>query len=295
MLDSQVVRVGFVTQLNWRRYGHFWLELVRAAGLEPVFADPALVREHFLGTELDGVPTLAFRLAAAQALALGDAGVGSIVVPELVRESDVTRGAGQDQWIMDFAASLRAAVPGLRPLRSVPSSFGPDLESRAVEFLQALNHELPLVRRALDRARPHARPLRHDSPNLTVLPGESRTIAVLGQPWLVTDALVALATQPGEHLVGQHRLNPDEILAEGVRASGRLVDSDAEVLGAARLLGRRAAVASLRLVVDGDSGSDAWLAKRVQQGAHKPLEVVTLQELLGDRDPVDALLAARLD
>ncbi len=295
MLDSQVVRVGFVTQLNWRRYGHFWRELVRAAGLEPVFADPTVVKERFLASELDGVPTLAFRLAAAQALALSDAGVASIVVPELVRESDVTRGAGQDQWIMDFAASLRTAVPGLRPLRSVPSSFGPELESRAVEFLQALNHELPLVRRALDRARPNARPPRQDAPNLTVLPGESRTIALLGQPWLVTDALVALATGPEEHLVGQHRLNPDEIREEGVRAAGRLVDSDAEVLGAARLLGRRAAVASLRLVVDGNSGSDAWLVKRVQQGAHKPVEVVALQELLAGRDPVDALLATRLD
>lgn len=295
MLDSWVVRVGFVTQLNWRRYGPFWRELASTAGLGPVAADPAAVKERYAAPELAAVPSVALRLAAAQALALASAGVETIVVPQLVPESQVARGAGQDPWAMDFAASLGSAVPGLRALYAVPGWLGDEVEPRAVQFLQAHGHDAALVRRALDRARPHAKPPRQDAPNLSVRPGETRTVALLGQPWLIDDALERLAAGAGEHVVGMHRLNPGELMAEGWRADERLVASDAEVLGAARLLGRRAAVDRLRLVVDEESGTDAWLARRLAKLAHKPMEVVTLEELLAGRDPVDALLHARLD
>jgi hypothetical protein len=66
------------------------------------------------------------------------------------------------------------------------------------------------------------------------------------------------------------------------------------VIGAARLLGRRAAIDSLRLVVDAEASSDAWLANRVGKVTHKPLEIVTLQAALADRDPVDTLLRSRI-
>ncbi len=293
MLDSQLVRVGFVTQLNWRRYGHFWQALVESAGLTAVFADPDAVKERFGEPELAAVRGLAFRLAAAQAIALADC--DTVVVPQLVRETEVARGAGQDPWVMDFGGSLRSVLPGLQTLRSVPGWFDESTESRAFEFMQAHLHDTALSRRALDRTRSQARAPRPEAPNLAAAPGAPRTVALLGQPWLVTDALVKLAAREGERVVGQHRLDPEELRAEGMRVDVRLVDSDAEVLGAARLLGRRSAIGLLRLVVDEDSGSDAWLARRVQRGAHKPVEVITLQELLADRDPVDNLLDPRLD
>lgn len=296
MLDSQVVRVGFVTQLNWARYGGFWVALAGAAGLDAVFADPELVKERFAAPELAAaVPTVAFRLAAAQALALTDAGAESVVVPELVRASGVARGAGQDPWIVDFPGSLRSALPGVGPVHAVPGWFGAELETRAVEFLQAHGHDLALVRRALDRARPLARPQRSGGPQVPSAPAGATVVAVIAQPWLASPRLDELVRREGETVVGQHRSDPDELRAEGLRAEPRLVDSDAEVLGAARLLGRRAVVDRLRLVVDAESGSDAWLAKRVQRGAHKPLDVVTVQEALAGTDPVDALLRSRLD
>lgn len=295
MLDSQVVRVGFVTQLNWSRFGPFWVALAEAAGLEPVFATPDAVAERFRTLEAGSVPTVAFRLAAAQALALGAEGAESVVVPELVRASEVARGAGNDPWVVDLAGSLRSALPGLAPLHPVPSWFGAELETRAVGFLQAHGHDPALVRRALDRARSLARAPRPGGSDVGAGPAGTSTVAVVGQPWLVTPRLVALVGREGERVVGQHRIAPDELRAEGHRVEPRLVDSDAEALGAARLLGRRAAVDRLRLVVDAESGSDAWLAKRVARGAHKPLDVVTVQEALAGRDPVDALLHSRLD
>lgn len=293
MLDSQLVRVGFVTQLNWRRYGHFWQALVESAGLTAVFADPGAVRERLVAPELAHVPALAFRVAAAQALVLAEC--DALVVPRLVRETRVARGAGQDPWVMDFGGSLRSTLPGMQALTAVPSWFDESVESLAFEFMQAQLHDAALVRRALDRTRPYARAPRVAAPNLVRLPGQTRTVALLGQPWLVTDALEKLASRPGEHVVGQHRLDPEELREEGLREDARLVDSDAEVLGAARMLGRRSAVSLLRLVVDEGSGSDAWLARRVGRGAHKPFEVVTLQELLADRDLVDTLMDPRLD
>jgi len=293
MLDSQLVRVGFVTQLNWRRYGHFWQALVESAGLTAVFAGPDAVRARLDTAQEAGVPALAFRLAVAQALALKDC--DTLVVPRLVRETEVARGAGQDPWVMDFGGSLRSVLPGMQALTTVPGWFDESVESLAFEFLQARLHDAALVRRALDRTRSYARAPRVDAPSLVQLPGETRTVALLGQPWLVTDALVELATRAGEHVVGQHRLDPEELRQEGLRVDARLVDSDAEVLGAARLLGRRSAVSLLRLVVDEGSGTDAWLARRVGRSAHKPFEVITLQELLADRDLVDTLVDPRLD
>lgn len=295
MLDFSFVRVGFVTQLYWNRYGSFWLELARSAGLDVVSAPVEGVKERYHQPELAEVPAVAFRLAAAQAAALLDSGAEAVVVPRIARESEVARGSGQDPWVMDLEGSLRATLPALTGLVSVPSWFGDDTDPSAVAFLQRLGHEPALLRRTLERVRPLARPGRPAGTDLTLTPAAGKVVALVGQPWLVSPELERLAAADGERVMGQQRLDPEELREEGHRADARLVDPDAESLGATRLLGRRAAVGRLRIVVDEGSLSDAWLAKRLARAAHKPVETRSLRELLADQDPVDVLLRPQLD
>lgn len=294
MLDSVLVRVGFVTQLLWRRYGHFWRQLAEAAGAETVFPTLAGVHAALANEVIATVPGAAFRLAAAQALSLSEQ-VDVLVVPRLNRESEVARGAGQDPWIADFPAALQNLVPGLPPLRSVPAELGPAVESEAVAFVQAMSRDAAQVGRVWSRMRTQARAFKPPAVNWNFLPGELATVALLGQPWLLNDALAAAAAREGEHVVSQHRLDPLELREEGHRADPQLVDTDAETLGAARLAARRSAVNRLRLVVDPGAGSDAWLARRLEKTLHKPLEVVSLPEVLTGLDSVDTLSNLQLD
>lgn len=282
-----------MTQLLWPRYGRYWWALVAEAGLTPQLPEREAVRERFATPVLAGVPGVAFRLAAAQALALGDC--DTVVLPALVRESGVARGAGQDPWVMALEASLRSQVAGVAQLRTVPSWFDGATESVAVAFLQSHVHDPALVRRALERARPYAQPPKPPAPAGRAGPAEGPSVGLLAQPWLVGDSLERLAGRPGERIIGQHRIDPEQARADGWRVDERLVDSDAEVVGAARALARRAGVSGLRLVVDEESGSDAWLARHVRRLVHKPLEVVTLQALLEGLDAVDALEVPQLD
>lgn len=288
MLDSLAVRVGFVTQLLWSRYGRFWRELVESAGGEAVFASEEGARAALSDAAIAEVPTAAFKLAAAQALALAEE-VDLLLLPRLNPESALTRGGAQDPWIADFPQRLRSALTGLPSVRAVPALLDEQVESSAVELLQTMLHDPAQVRRVWGRLRPTVKPPSLPAVSWSFRPGELTTVAVLGQPWLLNDRLVSAMTKPGEHVVAQHRLDPVELRREGLLIDERLISTDAEVLGAARLGARRAPVARLRLVVDAASGSDAWLAKRVGAAVHKPVEVVTVQDALGGADPVDTL------
>src|SRR5690606_10293630 len=139
------------------------------------------------------------------------------------------------------------------------------------------------------RVRTQARPYKPPPVTWNYRPGDLATVALLGQPWLLNDALAKAVSAPGEHVVSQHRLDPAQLREEGHRADPQLVDTDAETLGAARLTGRRSAVSRLRLITDSGSGSDAWLARRVEKAAHKAVEVVSLQDALAGLDAVDTL------
>lgn len=288
MLDSQAVRVGFVTQLLWPRYGHFWRQLAEAAGAESVFPTLEGVRAALDHEDVRSVPGAAFRLAAAQALSLAE-DVDVLVVPRLNRDTGVARGAGQDPWAMDFPGALRNSLPGLPLTRSVAAELSADVEPDAVAFLQSLTGEAALVGRVWSRVRAQLRPYKPAPVTWNYRPGELATVALIGQPWLLNDALAEAVAAPGEHVVSQHRLDPLELRQEGHRADEQLVDTDAETLGAARLAARRSAVSRLRLVVDAGSGSDAWLARRVEKTVHKAVQVVTLQDALADLDAVDTL------
>lgn len=294
MLNSAAVRVGFVTQLLWSRYGGFWRELVESAGAQAVFASEDGLRAKLADPAVAQVPTAAFKLAAAQALALADE-VDLLLLPQLNPESASARGGAQDPWIADFPQRLGATLPGLPNCRAVPAALDAAVESSAVELLQALLHDPAQVRRVWSRVRPAVRPVGGKAVSWSFRPGELTTVALLGQPWLLNDELTKALTRPGEHLVAQHHLDAAELRREGLLVDERLIGTDAEVIGAARLTARRGAVARLRLVVDAASGSDAWLAKRVERVAHKPVEVVSVQDALGGADPVDILANWQLE
>lgn len=293
MLDSPAVRIGFVTQLLWRRYGAFWWSLAEAAGAEPCLPAPSGVRAQLDAPAVAAVPVLAFRLAAAQAASLTDC--DAIVVPELVRATDVERGGAQDPWIADFPASLAAAVPHLPPLIAVPSRLDDAVEGRAVAVLQSLLHDATQVGLVWSRVRAQARPPRLAPVRWSRLPGQTRSVGLVGQPWLLNDALAARLAADDEQLVSQHRLDPATLEQEGRRAEPRLVDSDAEVLGAARYFGRRAGVAQVRLVVDAASSADAWLERRVARIAHRPVDVVVVQDVLQGDALLDTLTNLPVD
>ncbi len=275
------MRVGFITQLLWPRYGDFWVRLVEDVGGEVRFPSKERVLELSAGEQLADVPGVAFRLAVAQALSLQDADL--VVAPDLNAATDVARGGGQDAFIASFPEALASSFGGLPPVVAVPATLAGDvktgeLETRALEFLLTLSRDAARVRRVWERHRALATAPRYPEPRWTVPPYE--TVGIVGQPWLLNDALVEHLQAGGSHAVSQHRFDPDLLREEGWRAEPRLVATDAEVLGAARLLGRRGAVSRLRFVADATSGADAWLYAQVTKQVHKPLSVTYLQDVL---------------
>ena len=270
------MRVGFITQLLWPRYGDFWTKLVSGAGLEPVYAADDGVRRSLSDSRLESVPGTAFRLAAAQALAL-DADV--ILAPELNPGESATRGGGQDAFIADFPEALRATLGSLPPVVGVPASLtGEGLETLVISTLLNLTHDPGLVRRTWERFRQQAKAPRRPEPRWRVRPSEGGTLGVIGQPWLLGDALVKRVA--GEsHAVSQHQLEPGLLREEGRRVTGRLLSTDLEVLGAARFLGRKGSVARLVIIADETASADAFLVSQVQKIVYKPLSVAYVQRL----------------
>ncbi len=270
------MRVGFITQLLWSRYGDLWTKLVTDAGLEPVYAADDAVRRALTDVRLEAVSGTAFRLAAAQALALN---ADVIVAPELNPGESATRGGGQNAFIADFPEALKAALGALPPVIGVPASLaGEGLESLVVSTLLNLTHDPSLVRRTWERHRNLARAPRLPEPRWRVRPSEGGTLGVIGQPWLLGDALVKRVV--GErHFVSQHQLAPALLQSEGRRVAERLVSTDLEVLGAARFLGRKGSVEKLVIIADETLSADAFLVAQVQKLVYKPLSVAFVQRL----------------
>jgi hypothetical protein len=290
VLRSNVVRVGFLTHLLWDRYGPFWAGLARAAGAEVVRPEREAIVARLTDPRVAHAPAVAFRLAVAAALALED--VDLIVAPRLNPERDGGPGGAQDPWIADLPATLervRGAGPIIVPVAA--DLTGP-LETDAVSFLARLVHEPARVRRAWAQQRASARPPRRGAPEGRVRPSEQRTVAVVGQPWLATPAVARLATGVGEQPLVAAAFDPEDLRAEGRRVDARLIDTDAEALGAVRRFARSAGVDALRFVVDGGSGSDAWLARRAEALAPRRVEVVDLRTLGDDEARLRALVDA---
>ncbi len=274
------MRVGFITQLLWSRYGDFWTKLVSGAGLEPVYAADDAVRRALTDARLEAVPGTAFRLAAAQALALNaDANADMILAPELNPGESAARGGGQDAFIADFPDALATTLGGLPPVIGIPASLGGEgLESLVISTLLKLTHDPGLVRRTWERHRNLAKVPRLPEPRWRVRPSEGGTVGVIGQPWLLSDALVRRVT--GEsHAVSQHQLSPSLLREEGRRVAERLVSTDLEVLGAARFLGRKGSVTRLIIIADETVSADAFSITQAQKIVYKPLSVAFVQRL----------------
>ena len=234
------------------------------------------MRRALTDVRLEAVSGTAFRLAAAQALAL-DADI--ILAPELNPGESATRGGGQDAFIADFPDALAATLGGLPPVVGIPASLGGEgLETLVVGTLLNLTHDPGLVRRTWERHRNLAKAPRLSEPRWRVRPSEGGTVGVIGQPWLLGDALVRRVA--GEsHAVSQHQLSPLMLREEGRRVTERLVGTDLEVLGAARFLGRKGSVTRLIIIADEAVSADAFLIAQAQKIVYKPLSVAYVQRL----------------
>lgn len=278
MIDSSVVRVGFVTQLLWGRFGPLWSRLVSDVGAEVVL--PSSEASEVPPGQLDQVPGLAFRLAVGQALSLGDCDL--LIVPDLNPGPDSPRGGGQDPWVASFPEVLVRTVGGLPPVVAVPAGTGEDLEGLAIETLFRLSRDAAMVRRSWQRHHGAARTAAPREPRWPAAAPGVRTVALVCQPWLSSDALTAAAVD-GEagrvRTLALHAFDPVALRSEGERLDEKLIATDLEVLGAARLFARRAGVDEVKMVIDRESGSDAWLSRRVEAVTRKPFSVVALQDL----------------
>jgi hypothetical protein len=285
------MRVGFVTQLLWDRYGEFWRRLLQEAGSEILFPDREQTLLELQSPRVAAVPGLAFRLAVAQAFALERADL--ILAPSLNAGSESQRGGGQDPWVADFPGAL-ATMGGLPPVTGVPAWLEPSQETLVIEILQQAARDPGRVRRVWDRHRSGLRGERVREPSWSKAPG-SVVVGVVGQPWLLSDELLAKVVPPGAGGIGQHQLDPKSLREEGSRVDPRMTPTDREVMGAVRLFSRRGTVTELHVIVDEGSGPDLWLRDRVSRHATKEVVVHGLSDLLGDASPERLLHKVSVD
>ena len=285
------MQIGFLRSLLFGRYGALWVQLVTELGLEPVFAQEADTLAALQISGLVEIPSISFQVAAAEAKALSDCAL--LIVPDLNPNADVPRGGGADPWIANFSEMLATSVAGLPPIADVPVAADvTTVEARATELLLTLSRDPARSRRAWERHSHLAGTPRHATPRFQRIPGETKTIAVVGQPWLFKEGiLAALRSSLGDevHLLLQTGLEPQTLREEGWRAEARLVPTDAECLGASRYFARRAVVDSLIVLADKRSGADNWLLSQIKKLSHKPVQAVYLQDLI-TADSFDSLL-----
>ena len=270
------MRVGFITSILWSRYGRFWTRLAADAGAQTVFAETDRTVEHLQQKFLQQIPSLPLRVAVAQAMVLADCDV--IVVPHLNPGTESRRGAAQDPWISELPETL-ATTAGITNVFGVPVSLDAAAEPLAVKFVQDLLHDGWRTRTVLDRHRNLLRPAPRTA--LPVTPPEST--GVLGQPWLIDAHLAGLAV-PGGRQLAQSELDPRLLLEEGARVMDGLADSDREVVGAASWMSRRGGIDRLLFLQDGGSDHDRWLFSQLGKVVRKPLETVTVQSLLDEKE-----------
>lgn len=270
------MRVGFITQLLWSRYGDLWQHLIIGIGGEVSFPENERVLEVLEDERIKAIPGVAFQLAVAQALSLQACDL--IIAPDLNPGEDLARGSGQDPWVASFPETLATSFAGLPPVVSVSTQLGEGLESSATTLLLSLSHDPAKVRRVWEQNRGRARSPKKAVVHWARSPSENETVGLLSQSWHLSAKLTQSYQTEGVHVVSQDSFNPAELREEAWRAEARLVSSDAEVLGAARLMARKGSVARLLFVADRTSGSDAWLAQQLTKLVHKPLSIAYLQD-----------------
>jgi hypothetical protein len=292
------MRVGFVTPLLWDRFGPPWAALVRDLGAEVVLAAPDEVVAGLDDPRVAALPALAPRLALASAVACG--AVDLLIVPELLVPRDGGIGSSQDPWIADLPTMIARSLPGGPAVVAVPGERGPRVPPLVMTVAMRINRDAGVVRRAWERRRreletPPSGPSA-SGPSISgraasgqtasgkaasglAAPSDGPRVALVGPPWWLTPATLALAGRGAGRLVGQFQLAAEEARGEGRRMRPELADADAEVIGSARRFARQADVDVVRLVLDAESPTAPWLERRVREAAPRGIEVVTVAEL----------------
>ncbi len=275
MLNLVAMRIGFITQLLWSRYGYFWQQVLTHPDTELRFAQSESLQASLQHPALDNITGIKMRLAAAEALALGDCDL--LIAPALNPDAEVARGSGLDPWIASFPDALASSIGGLPPIQAVPASLDEGLEPLAFEVLMQVLRNPVLVRRTLERHRVLLSKKRLPEPRWQRLPDEQETLAILAQPWLLSPKILRHFTPPHHHIISQAQFDPAFLQTESERKTKRLIPTDQEVLGAARFFNRKGSVDKLLFIMDTSSPVDAWLAEQIQQLSYKPLSIETLQ------------------
>ena len=286
------MQIGFIRSLLFERYGELWVQLVSELGLEPVWAEQDATRAALQSAKLTDIPGVSFQVAAAEALALTNCDY--LIAPDLNPGAEVPRGGGEDPWITSFPEMLGRSLSGLPTLLSVPVTSNVDvLEARATELLLSLSRDPARSRRAWERHAHLTQGPRRPAPRFQRIPGETKTLALVGQAWLFKEGIISALRERelgSVHLVLQKELEPATLREEAWRTETRLVPTDAETLGAARYFARRGQVDKLLFLGDKRSGADAWLLAQVKKISHKPVRSIYLQDLITP-DTFDILLS----
>jgi hypothetical protein len=154
-----------------------------------------------------------------------------------------------------------------------------------------LSREASKVKRVWERNSHRVKAMRYPEISWTKGPYQGDVVAVIGQPWIMTKEVLSLLDSRQSFLVSQSQLEPSLLRQEAPKQK-RLIDTDAEGLGAAHFFSRKGTVDKILMIADQSSGADAWLAKQVGQIVNKPLEVVYLQDLVPREKIVEHLLVS---
>ena len=119
------MRVGFVTQLLWSRYGLFWQKLFESLDAEIVFPTKEDTLKHLSRLNDVSFSSYSFKIAAAQALSLDD--VDFLVVPDVNYGGSSLKGSGQDPWIADFPETLQQTFGALPKVIVAPANAQPNI------------------------------------------------------------------------------------------------------------------------------------------------------------------------
>lgn len=278
------MKVGLLARPG-TRYGRYWQTFLKELGLDvpPLSHSPA---------ELYAVGRDSLKDAPASVqLVLGQVLAQDKLDLLLVLDSPAVP---QDAWGNALTELLPRRISGLPHLLSVPDG-GPELQSAATEVGQRLTHNPGLVRLALDKVRPLAQPPRLEMPNLSL--GSHLTVAVIGLPSLLEDdffmaGVRAKLAELSLYPVYASQLPPEQVQARGARGQdfrGRpLEGAERDLFGAQGLLEGKSAVRGLLyLCAERDAATQEALM-RLQQKAHKPTALLTLDPDHADYSALEA-------
>lgn len=284
------MRIGAPHYLLFSRYADLWRNLLAGIDVEWLELEPQQL-QHALDSSpllkgLEQVAGVNFQLAMLELQLFQE--VDALLIPELNPQHESRKGSGQNPWIASLADMVQLQFPRLPKLLRVPAQQAlarEYLEPLVTRQLMSMIGNAALVRRSWERQRLQAS-------KKVVLEAvlwqaaDKKTVVLLAQPWLLND--LPLDWQkllqnhyPAEnyHILQQNHFDPTQLRQEGWGLEPKLLASDAEVLGAARWLGRKPEVTQLIFLSDETQPSDAWLARKLEAMNPRKYSSYSLQQL----------------